>query len=55
MNIDTTQGPVRIDIPTNFKKIGLRLSGGADSALVAYMLSELPLLAVVHLTLCSLD
>lgn len=38
MIIKHSQKDVIIDIPLKFKKIGLKLSGGADSALLCYLL-----------------
>jgi hypothetical protein len=39
MKLHTSQGDVIIDIPEEYTKIGIKISGGADSALLAYMLA----------------
>lgn len=39
MRIQTSQGEVVIDIPEQFNKIGIKISGGLDSALLAYLLA----------------
>ena len=40
MIIKNSQQDITIDLPTNFKQVGLKISGGTDSAIVAYMLSK---------------
>lgn len=40
MIIENSQDIIKIDIPEKFTKIGLKISGGADSAIVAYMLCK---------------
>lgn len=40
MIVENSQDTIVFDIPNDFKKIGLKLSGGADSAIVFYMLSK---------------
>jgi len=39
MIITTSQGDVVIDMPDNKTRIGIRISGGADSSLLAYMMA----------------
>ena len=40
MNFENSQDPWAIDLPENVKDIGLKISGGADSAIVCYMLAK---------------
>lgn len=40
MKIDHSQQTVRIILPNRIKNVGLKISGGADSAIVGYMLSK---------------
>ena len=40
MLIDTTQGNIEFTIPKHFKSIGYKVSGGADSAIVGWMLCK---------------
>jgi hypothetical protein len=40
MLIKNSQQDVKIEIPISIKNVGLKLSGGADSAIVGYMLSK---------------
>lgn len=39
MKLHTSQGEVVIEIPEHYSKIGIKISGGADSALLAYILA----------------
>jgi len=39
MKLQTSQGEVIIDIPKEYTKVGIKISGGADSALLAYILA----------------
>lgn len=39
MKLHTSQGEVVIEIPEQYTKVGIKLSGGADSALLAYILA----------------
>lgn len=39
IKVETTQGPVVIDVPYHYDKIGVKISGGADSAIMTYMLA----------------
>jgi len=41
MKFDNGKDIINFSIPENYKKIGIKLSGGADSALVAFMLTEI--------------
>ena len=40
MIIKNSQQDIIIDLPTKFKQVGLKISGGTDSAIVAYMLAK---------------
>jgi hypothetical protein len=40
MIVSNSQQDVVIDLPKNVKHVGLKISGGADSAIVGYMLSK---------------
>ena len=40
MIIENTQDKIVFDLPENYKNIGIKLSGGADSAIVLYMLCK---------------
>lgn len=40
MIVENSQDNIVIDIPGHFNKIGLKISGGADSAIVAFMLCK---------------
>lgn len=35
-----SEKPIHFNLPTFFKKVGIKISGGADSAIVAYMLAK---------------
>ena len=39
IKVETSQGEVVIDIPEQYSKVGVKISGGADSAIIAYMLA----------------
>ena len=41
MKFDNGKDLINFSIPKKYKKIGIKLSGGADSALVAFMLTEI--------------
>lgn len=40
MIVENSQDNITIDVPEGYKNIGIKLSGGADSAIVFYMLSK---------------
>ena len=40
MIVENSQDNITIDVPESYKNIGFKLSGGADSAIVLYMLSK---------------
>ena len=40
MLINNSQQDIEISLPAHIKKVGLKISGGADSAIVGYMLSK---------------
>lgn len=40
MLIENSQQNIEINIPSHVKRVGLKISGGADSAIVGYMLSK---------------
>ena len=40
MIIDNSQDTIEFNLPDEFDKIGIKLSGGADSAIVLYMLCK---------------
>jgi len=40
MVFDNSQDQIIFDIPTRYSKVGVKISGGADSALVTYMLAR---------------
>ncbi len=40
MIINTTQGNIEFNLPPHYKNVGIRLSGGCDSAIIAYLLAK---------------
>lgn len=40
MLINTSQGNIEFNLPSNFKNVGIRLSGGCDSAIIGYLLGK---------------
>lgn len=40
MIIKNSQQDIEFKLPSSYKKVGIKISGGADSAIVAYMLSK---------------
>jgi 3'-phosphoadenosine 5'-phosphosulfate sulfotransferase (PAPS reductase)/FAD synthetase len=40
MIINTSQGDIEFNLPAHYKNVGVRMSGGADSAIIAYMLAK---------------
>jgi 7-cyano-7-deazaguanine synthase in queuosine biosynthesis len=40
MIINTSQGNLEFNLPENFKNVGIRLSGGCDSAIIGYLLGK---------------
>ena len=40
MIIENSQDTIEFNLPDEFDKIGIKLSGGADSAIVLYMLCK---------------
>lgn len=40
MQIETSQGPVVIEVKKDTKRVGIKLSGGADSAVLTYLLAK---------------
>jgi hypothetical protein len=40
MKISNSQQNIEFDLPTHYKHVGMKISGGADSAIVAYMLAK---------------
>lgn len=40
MIINTTQGNIEFNLPTTIKNVGIRLSGGCDSAIIGYLLAK---------------
>lgn len=41
LSVQTSQGEVVIDLPDSYKNVGIKMSGGADSSIIAYMLFKL--------------
>lgn len=55
MKINNSQQDIEIDLPKHYKNVGVKISGGADSAIVAYMVArycslERPGLSIVPIT-----
>lgn len=40
MLIKTSQGDIEFNLPANYKNVGIRLSGGCDSAIIGYLLGK---------------
>jgi 7-cyano-7-deazaguanine synthase in queuosine biosynthesis len=40
MIVTTTQGNIEFNLPLHYKNVGIRMSGGADSAIIAYLLAK---------------
>lgn len=39
IKVETSQGEIIIDVPEKYSKVGIKISGGADSAILSYMLA----------------
>lgn len=55
MEVKNSQQNILVDIPNSYKRVGIKISGGADSAIVAYIVArycstERPGLSIVPIT-----